>query len=108
VQQVVALNDHAMATSGDYRNYYEAEGRRYSHTIDPATGKPITHQLASVTVIADSAMTADALATALNVMGDERGYTFAVEHDMAAYFIYRDAEAFEWRYTPAFSSYLTN
>lgn len=108
VQQVVTLKNRTMATSGDYRNYYEVDGKSYSHTINPATGTPITNKLASVTVIAGSTMTADALATTLDVMGEKRGYTFAVKHNMAAYFIYRDGDSFEWRYTPAFSSYLTN
>lgn len=106
VQQVVALENRAMATSGDYRNYYEADGKRYSHTIDPATGHPISHRLASVSVITDDCMTADAMATALNVMGEERGYAFAVQHDIAAYFIYRAENGFETKYTPAFSSFL--
>lgn len=106
VQRVVALENRAMATSGDYRNYYEADGKRYSHTIDPATGRPIHHKLASVSVITEDCMTSDALATTLNVMGEERGYTFAVKHDIAAYFIYRGENGFETKYTPAFSSYL--
>ncbi|WP_227545886.1 FAD:protein FMN transferase [Marinobacter fonticola] len=106
VQRIVALENRAMATSGDYRNYYEADGKRYSHTIDPATGRPIKHRLASVSVIAEDSMTADALATTFNVMGEERGYTFAVQHDIAAYFIFRGENGFESKYTPAFSSYL--
>ncbi|MGP4844304.1 FAD:protein FMN transferase [Marinobacter sp. 1Y8] len=106
VQSVVALENKSMATSGDYRNYYESNGKRYSHTIDPSTGRPISHRLASVSVITDDCMTADGMATALNVMGENRGYEFAVRHDIAAYFIYRSDEGFETRYTPAFSSYL--
>jgi thiamine biosynthesis lipoprotein len=96
-----------MATSGDYRNYYESEGRRYSHTIDPETGKPIAHRLASVTVIADDCMTADALATGFNVMGYEQANELAVRENIPAYFIVRTEEGFETHQTPAFSSYVT-
>ncbi|MBC8328405.1 MAG: FAD:protein FMN transferase [Planctomycetes bacterium] len=74
MQQVVELTDLAMATSGDYRNFREFDGRRYSHTIDPATGRPVTHGLASVSVLAPSCMTADALATAISVLGPEKGW----------------------------------
>ncbi len=70
---VVDVDGVGVATSGDYRNYFEQDGRRYSHTIDPATGRPITHALASVTVVSDTCMTADALATGLNVLGPEAG-----------------------------------
>jgi thiamine biosynthesis lipoprotein len=107
VNRVVALESRAMATSGDYRNYYESEGRRYSHTIDPATGEPIGHKLASVTVIADDCMTADALATGFNVMGYERSSEVAVRENIPAYFIVRTEEGFETHQTPAFSSYVT-
>ena len=107
VNRVVALESRAMATSGDYRNYYESEGRRYSHTIDPATGEPIAHTLASVTVIAEDCMTADALATGFNVMGYERANALAVRENIPAYFIVRTSEGFETHQTPAFSSYVT-
>ncbi|MGM0953383.1 MAG: FAD:protein FMN transferase [Pseudomonadota bacterium] len=106
VNSVVALDSQAMATSGDYRNYYESEGQRYSHTIDPTTGKPISHTLASVTVIADDCMTADALATAFNVMGHEEAMTLATRENIPAYFIVRGEDGFETHQTPAFSSYL--
>lgn len=107
VNRVVALESRAMATSGDYRNYYESEGRRYSHTINPETGKPIAHRLASVTVIADDCMTADALATGFNVMGYEQANELAVRENIPAYFIVRTEEGFETHQTPAFSSYVT-
>ncbi|KAA1174843.1 FAD:protein FMN transferase [Marinobacter salinexigens] len=107
VNRVVALEHHAMATSGDYRNYYESEGHRYSHTIDPATGKPITHNLASVSVIADDCMTADALATGFNVLGYERASELATRENIPAYFIVRTDDGFETHQTPAFSSYVT-
>jgi len=86
---VVPLSGRAMATSGDYRNYVEHGGRRYSHEIDPRSAAPIAHGLASVTVIADDCMTADALATALIVMGPESGWALAQREGLAAWFIVR-------------------
>lgn len=108
INRVVALDGQAMATSGDYRNYYESDGRRYSHTIDPETGKPIRHNLASVTVIADNCMLADALATGFNVMGYERAQALATRENIAAYFIVRSDNGFEVHYTPAFTAYVTD
>ena len=81
---IVPLTDTAVATSGDYRNYFESKGTRYSHTIDPATGRPVTHSLASVTVVAEEGGRADALATAILVMGSEQGMRFALDEDIAA------------------------
>ncbi|WP_323752862.1 FAD:protein FMN transferase [Marinobacter sp.] len=106
VNVVVALDRKSMATSGDYRNYYESEGQRYSHTIDPDTGRPIDHRLASVTVISDDCMTADALATAYNVMGFERAMSLATRENIPAYFIVRGEAGFDVHSTPAFSSYV--
>ncbi len=106
VSKIVALTGMAMATSGDYRNYYESQGQRYSHTIDPDTGKPVGHNLASVTVLADDCMTADALATAFTVMGYERAARLATRENIPAYFIVRGDNGFETRQTPAFSSYV--
>ena len=63
----------SIATSGDYRNYFEQDGVRYSHTIDPITGRPINHRTVSITVLSPTCMTADGLSTGLNVMGPERG-----------------------------------
>lgn len=102
---VVALAGGAMATSGDYRIYFEQDGKRYSHEIDPASGFPIDHRLASVTVVAGDCMTADALATALIVLGPERGWALAQAQGLAAYFIERAAEGrFTDRATPAFAA----
>ncbi|MDI9245842.1 FAD:protein FMN transferase [Marinobacter sp. CHS3-4] len=108
VNRVVAIGNRAMATSGDYRNYYESEGQRFSHTIDPETGRPIEHNLASVTVIADDCMTADALATAFNVMGPEQAMALSTRENIAAYFIVRGESGFKSMYSPAFSSFLTD
>ncbi len=86
---VLPVSGQSVATSGDYRNFFEVRGRRYSHTIDPASGEPIAHGLASVSVVAGSCMQADALATALNVMGLERGLALAQREGIAAHFIVR-------------------
>jgi thiamine biosynthesis lipoprotein len=89
---VVPLSGAAMATSGDYRIYFEHAGRRYSHEIDPRTAEPIAHGLASVTVVAADAMRADALATALIVLGPQRGLALAERDRLAAHFIVRGAD----------------
>jgi len=106
VHRAVTVGSGAMATSGDYRNYFEIDGQRYSHTIDPTTGRPITHKLASVTVITESAAYADGLATAINVMGPERGLLFAQQNKLAAYFIINTEQGFEANFTEAFRPYL--
>lgn len=102
VQRVLQPGVSGLATSGDYRNFFEAEGKRYSHTLDPATGRPVEHRLASVTVLHASAMTADGLATALMVMGPEAGLAFAAEQKLAVYMISSGATGFEESYSPAF------
>lgn len=102
IQTVVALNNTGMATSGDYRNYFEENGLRYSHTIDPATGKPITHKLASVTVLHPSTMTADAMATALLVLGPEHGFELAIKENISALFLVREKDNFIEKMTPQF------
>ena len=93
-----------MATSGDYRNYREVGGKRVSHTIDPRTGRPVSHGLASVTVLAADSATADAWATALMVLGPEEGFERATQEGVAAYFIVRQGEGFTERDTPAFAT----
>ena len=105
-QKVLPLRDMSMATSGDYFNYFEKDGVRYSHTIDPTTGKPITHKLASVTVLHPSCMTADALATVINVMGPEKGFRLAVRENLAAFFVVRETGSFIEKMTPAFKVFL--
>lgn len=92
VMQVVGLSDLGMATSGDYRNYFEIDGQRFSHIIDPTTGRPVTHDTTSVTVLTENAMLADAWATALLVLGRERGLELANERDMAVLFVERNAD----------------
>ena len=99
VQTIIALQDKGMATSGDYRNYFEYSGSRYSHEIDPRTGWPVSHPLRSVTVVGDTAMIADALSTALMVMGPEQAYRFAERESIAALFILSEGDQFQQRYT---------
>ncbi len=102
------LRDLAMATSGDYRNYYEIDGKRISHTIDPRNGRPIAHPLASVSVVDQSAMWADALAKGLNVLGPAAGYHVAETQGIAAYFIIRRGDGgFESRPTTAMQALLS-
>lgn len=97
---VYDLEDTALATSGDYRNYYERDGKRLSHTIDPRTRRPIDHTLASVTVLAPTAAQADALATVLNVLGPDDAVTFANQHQLSALLLVRVApQTFERRQT---------
>ncbi len=101
VQRVASLENEAMATSGDYRNFFKRNGQHFSHTINPRTGRPITHALASVTVISPSSMHADAMATALMVLGPEAGYKVAERENLAALFIIRDSDGFREKSTPA-------
>ncbi len=106
VQQIIAPGDMAMATSGDYRNYYEGEGRRYSHLIDPRTGYPINHKLASATVMHPSAMTADGLATAMMVMGTEASLALAERENLAIMLIEKQDDGFKVFYSDPFKSYI--
>jgi len=86
---ILRVTDTAVATSGDYRNYFENDGRRYSHMIDPRTGRPIDHELTGVTVVSKTTAFADAMATALMVLGPQDGPALAEERDLAAYFLVR-------------------
>jgi thiamine biosynthesis lipoprotein len=91
IQAILSLKDKALSTSGSYRKYYEENGVRYSHTIDPADGYPVKHSLLSVSVLADDCMTADAYATAFMVMGLEKSMSFLAKHsEIEAYFISDD------------------
>lgn len=99
------LTDIAIATSGDYRNFFEADGRRYSHTIDPRTGYPVAHGMVSVTVLHEQAVYADAWATALSVLGDQ-ARAVALEQGLAVYFIHRVDGELVHSHTPAFAPYL--
>lgn len=105
-ERILSLDDVSIATSGDYRNYFEKNGVRYSHTISPITGKPITHRLVSATVIDKTTTMADGLATAITVLGPEKGFAFAQENGIAAYLLIKTDFGFEERPSDAFKSYL--
>jgi len=94
IQKVLPLSDISLATSGDYRNFFELDNVRFSHTIDPRSGKPITHKLASCTILSDTTMKADALATALMVLGPEQGFDLAEKENIAALFIIKTDDGF--------------
>lgn len=102
----IRVSGRAVATSGDYRNYRIIGGKRLSHTIDPRTGYPVSGNLASVTVVADTAMLADALATGLGVLGVEEALLLAEREHWAIYLIERDGEGFRVHHSRAFSPYL--
>ncbi len=106
IQRIVNLNAMSMATSGDYRNYFEENGIRYSHTIDPTTGRPVTHGLASVTVLHESCMRADAMATAFMVMGPEKTMELADTLAMPIFMLIKNEHGFEQQYNDAFKPYL--
>jgi thiamine biosynthesis lipoprotein len=106
VQRIIHITGEGLSTSGDYRNYFERDGKRYSHEIDPRTGRPIEHRLASVTVIGETAARADGLATALMVMGETDGPALAEAEDIAALFIVRTDQGFREVASAAFAPYL--
>lgn len=93
LQTVLELSDRAMATSGNYRNFYYKDGKKYAHTINPATCRPVDHNLLSVTVLAENCAVADAYATAMMVLGLERSLELCKKlENVDAYFIYQDNE----------------
>lgn len=108
IQKAITLDNRAMATSGDYMNYFERDGVRYSHLIDPRTGYPINHRLASVSVIDESCAYADIMATAINVLGPQDGYELAVRLNLAALLIVRQEGRFNDLYTPEFEMLLAD
>lgn len=102
-QIVVPLNNRSLATSGDYRNFYtDASGKRLSHIINPKSKQPISHNLASVSVVADNAMTADGLATGLFVMGEEKALATAEKNRLAVFLIIKTADGFKTEMSSAF------
>lgn len=108
VHGILSVTEAGVATSGDYRNFFEHEGRLYSHTIDPRSGYPVAHELASVTVVHPSAMWADGLATAMMVLGPEDGMRLARNLNLAVWFILRDGQNWIDRYSPAMHTYRVN
>jgi thiamine biosynthesis lipoprotein len=106
VQAIVDLNGHGISTSGSYRNYYELEGKRLSHVIDPVTGAPIQHKLVSATVIATTAMEADGWDTGLMVLGMEKAKEVAQKEGLAVYLIAKEGEGFTTWMSPQFKTFL--
>jgi len=102
IHRIINVTNVAMATSGDYRNFFLKDGVQFSHTINPKTGKPVRHNLASVTVLNDSAATADALATAFMVLGDKKGYDLAIKNELPVLFLIKQGDGFNELMTPAF------
>ncbi|MGY2259165.1 FAD:protein FMN transferase [Pseudomonas sp. SDO55104_S430] len=101
-ERIVAIDGYGLSTSGDYRNYFNQDGQRYSHTFDARTGAPVSHTLASVTVIHPSAVLADGLSTLLLILGPERGWDYAEKHDIGAFFVIRADTGFVTRTSHAF------
>jgi thiamine biosynthesis lipoprotein len=106
--RVLALTERAAATSGDRWHHFEHGGEQFSHTLDPRIGAPVTRAAAAVTVVAGSAMQADAWATALTVMGRDDGIAFARTHALAARFVSRGAHGIEEHMSPAFEQLLAD
>ena len=105
IGRIIPVSDLAVATSGDYRQYYEVDGKRMAHILDPRVGRPIQHGLASVTVLDDLAVRADGLSTALMVLGPDEGFALAERLDLAALFIMRDdSDGFMERATRRFDA----
>ncbi|WP_205885995.1 FAD:protein FMN transferase [Pseudomonas laurylsulfativorans] len=101
-ERVIVVDGYGLSTSGDYRNYFEQGGQRFSHTFDARSGAPVSHNLASVTVIHPSALMADGLSTLLLILGPERGWDYAEKHDIGAFFVIRADTGFVTRSSHAF------
>ncbi|WP_099607600.1 FAD:protein FMN transferase [Vibrio coralliilyticus] len=106
VQEIIEPGDMAVATSGDYRIYFERDGVRYSHIINPQTGKPIRHKVVSVTVLDKSSMTADGLATGLMVLGEEQGMKIANENDIPVFMIVKTEDGFKEMASEAYKPFM--
>ncbi len=106
VQAVVDLQGHGISTSGSYRNYYELNGKRISHVIDPTTGRPIQHKLVSATVIATTALEADGWDTGLMVLGEEKAKALALRENLAVYLIEKQGEGFSSWMSPQFKAFI--
>ncbi|MFG0516857.1 FAD:protein FMN transferase ApbE [Kluyvera intermedia] len=106
VQAIVDINGHGISTSGSYRNYYELDGQRISHVIDPQTGRPITHKLVSVTVIAPTALEADGWDTGLMVLGPQKAQQVVREQGLAVYMIMKEGDGFTTWMSPQFRAFL--
>lgn len=106
LRETVALRNGAIATSGTTMDFFEQNGQHYSHSIDPRTGRPVRYPPMAVSVVADTAMEADAWATALLVLGPEQGYSLARKRGLAALFVTGAGSSFDVRHTDAFGDHL--
>lgn len=106
VQEIIEPGDMAIATSGDYRNYFERDGMRYSHIINPQTGYPIDNKVVSVTVLDKSSMTADGLSTGLMVLGEEKAMAVAELNQIPVFMIIKTDDGFREVASSAFQPYL--
>ena len=106
VEARVDLQGHGISTSGSYRNYYELDGKRISHVIDPTTGRPIEHKLVSATVIATTALEADGWDTGLMVLGSKRAKALALKEHLAVYLISKQGDGFTHWMSPQFKTFL--
>lgn len=106
VERTLRVEGRGVSTSGDYHNYYERDGRRYSHFLDPRSGQPIRHRLASVTVVHASTLYADGLSTALMVMGPERAWALARARKLPVFLIEHEGDGFRDRYNAPFAAFL--
>lgn len=106
VQAIVDINGHGISTSGSYRNYYEIDGKRISHVIDPASGRPITHRLVSVTVIAPTALEADGWDTGLMVLGPEKAREVALQEKLAVFLVMKEGQKFTTWMSPQFRPFI--
>ena len=107
VQRIISVGDHAVATSGDYRNYFEEDGVRYSHLIDPNTGYPIQHNTVSATIVHPSSMTADGLATAMMVLSPDKAKALAEKENLALLLVLKEGDVFVEYQSPAFQQIVT-
>ncbi|WP_440055343.1 FAD:protein FMN transferase [Pseudoalteromonas sp. T1lg65] len=106
IHRPIKPGTNGIATSGDYRIFYEMDGETFTHLIDPATGRPVKHELVSVTVLHPSAMTADGLATALTVMGTKRAKAYAQQHNLPVYLMFKTENGIDSYASDAFKPYL--
>lgn len=102
-ERIIAIDGYGLSTSGDYRHYFVQNGQRFSHTLDARTGLPVSHSLASVTVIHPCALMADGLSTLLLILGPEQGWDYAEQHGIGAFFVMRADTGFVTRSSRAFA-----
>lgn len=106
IQAKIRVENMALATSGNYRKFYEKDGKRYAHTIDPVSGRPVQHNLLSATVLAKDCMTADAMATAFMVMGTEKAKAYAESRQMPVLLVFAEGDKLQTYVSPALQKFI--